>query len=232
MEVSVKTCSKCGGIKPHTEFNKAKRNQDGYAPWCRVCNSAYLLAYRNGPRRQELLRKKREHRTLNIEKVKAGQRAYYLANLERIKVAANAWKSANKLRHRAYSRQWVLDNQERASLNKREYYKKNKDSIQSAIRKWKSENPEALRDYIHKRRAALKAGGTHTRVQIAALAVTQGYLCKACGCDISKKWDRDHIVPVSKGGSNDISNIQLLCPPCNYEKRAKDWTVFLEQRAG
>lgn len=35
----------------------------------------------------------------------------------------------------------------------------------------------------------------------------------------------DHIVPLARGGANDISNIQLLCVPCNSEKSDKYWPV-------
>lgn len=43
-----------------------------------------------------------------------------------------------------------------------------------------------------------------------------GYVCKACGT--SQGLTVDHIFPVSKGGSNDLDNLQTLCGSCNSRK--------------
>jgi hypothetical protein len=64
--------------------------------------------------------------------------------------------------------------------------------------------------------------------------------CVLCGASPSADSDVrlhvDHIVPRSKGGSNDIGNLQTLCSECNLGKSNRDNTAFLaselEDRGG
>jgi len=48
-----------------------------------------------------------------------------------------------------------------------------------------------------------------------------GYRCQMCGVTAQDgaKLEIDHIHPVSKGGSNELSNLQVLCRDCNAGKR-------------
>jgi len=51
--------------------------------------------------------------------------------------------------------------------------------------------------------------------------------CALCGATSKeRRIEVDHIVPRSKGGSNDISNLQALCDECNRGKSNKDDTKF------
>ena len=47
----------------------------------------------------------------------------------------------------------------------------------------------------------------------------QDNTCVYCGHRrIARSLDIDHIVPAVRGGSNDISNLQVICSPCNQRK--------------
>ena len=43
--------------------------------------------------------------------------------------------------------------------------------------------------------------------------------CNYCG--VTENLQYDHIIPVMKGGKNELSNIQVLCAKCNMKKSDK-----------
>lgn len=60
------------------------------------------------------------------------------------------------------------------------------------------------------------AAGSHTESEW--LAVVKRFNSRCAVCSSYTKLTRDHIVPLSKGGSDFISNIQPLCSLCNARK--------------
>jgi 5-methylcytosine-specific restriction endonuclease McrA len=92
---------------------------------------------------------------------------------------------------------------------------------------------------------ALLALGTPTRrfrrlkeAEILHLEQAQCGRCALCGVLLEKKSEPhvDHIVPVSLGGVDDISNFQLLCSRCNLGKSASlHWLMlspFFDEQPG
>lgn len=103
------------------------------------------------------------------------------------------------------------------------------DGKRSMCREGAREYSKTQNDYYRVRergRRARKAsvGGTHTAAEIETLGNKQQWLCAnpVCHAYLKPTYHADHIKPLARGGSNDIRNIQLLCPPCNWTKNDQD----------
>lgn len=63
-------------------------------------------------------------------------------------------------------------------------------------------------------------------VRYRVLALAKGR-CALCGATSKeRRIEVDHVIPRSRGGSNDISNLQALCDECNRGKSNRDQTRF------
>lgn len=76
-----------------------------------------------------------------------------------------------------------------------------------AERRWKTRPPKAPGE-----RTSLSV---RTRYQIFKRDLYRCRICAKTGVEI----EVDHIVPVARGGSDDMENLQTLCVPCNRGKR-------------
>ena len=84
-------------------------------------------------------------------------------------------------------------------------------------------DPEYLRwsNQAWKRRKR-KADGSHSFVEWENLRAQHDWKCVFCGKrEPEIKLTEDHIIPLSRGGSDNIENIQPLCRRCNSSKGAK-----------
>lgn len=68
--------------------------------------------------------------------------------------------------------------------------------------------------------------GTHTEAQWWALVRASERLCHYCGVEASvtnarshpRHLEKDHLIPVSRGGSDAIENVVVACRACNMDK--------------
>lgn len=95
-------------------------------------------------------------------------------------------------------------------------------------RRYRRENPHKVREFSMRRRA--KKVGRLPRGTVEAIGNKQRWKCPICLVSILKKYHVDHIQPIAKGGRHSSDNIQLLCPPCNVRKSAKDPVQYMQER--
>ena len=98
--------------------------------------------------------------------------------------------------------------------------RKPNESKQVYHRNYCKNHPDII-SHLKARRYAREKGatGSHTLKQWSDLKESYGNVCAYCGKQ--KKLTKDHIVPLSKGGTDFIENIQPLCRNCNSKKHNK-----------
>ncbi len=140
--------------------------------------------------------------------------------------------------------EWRAKNPDRVKRSKAADYARHKVERLASMKRWRVANLDKVRESHARKVAAFpdkyrayrrnykvrkrNAPGSHTGDDIVALLKAQSGKCAYCRVKLGRKYHVDHILALSKGGSNDRVNLQILCAPCNQSKSAKDPIVFAQ----
>ncbi|SDN79254.1 HNH endonuclease [Geodermatophilus sp. DSM 45219] len=203
-----KRCSTCEVSKPLDEFHRQSAAKDGRQRRCRGCVRTAGKAYK----------------AANADRIAEYNRQWRMENPEAAKAATESWRERNRERYLESKLAWQRRNRDRRVEQARMYREANPEKYRAALAQWKAENPERVRDHHRKRRAS-RYGGVG-QVDGETAWTDCGGLCGLCGdaIDRSLPWpdpesaSLDHILPLSKGGAHDQSNVQWTHLVCNLRK--------------
>jgi 5-methylcytosine-specific restriction endonuclease McrA len=121
---------------------------------------------------------------------------------------------------------WRAKNPEYVKEYRTEYHKKNKKEERKYRRDWdKTDKGKARnqRNHITRRVYEGKVINTLTSQEWIDILEKYNYRCAYCNMefDCENLPERDHIIPISKGGNNIKENIIPSCRICNAKKKDK-----------
>jgi 5-methylcytosine-specific restriction endonuclease McrA len=170
--------------------------------------------------------RRKEIRQADPERFREQNRKGHARGSAKFAAKAREWKREHPERNRELKRLSAQRHPEetRARLLR---WRESTPDYRASIRAWEAAHPEeakASRTVAKARfRSRLReAVGDFTVAEWLELRARYGNRCLACGrSEPEILLTPDHVVPLGRGGANDISNIQLLCLPCNLRKHVK-----------
>lgn len=212
--------SKDGWLPATTEyFYAGKSYKDGLKTLCRARHcEAIRLRYAENPEKHR--KRSRLWKATHPEKDGEYSLRYRRANLDKV---------------RERNRHWERNNLDKARQAKRRYSVQNPEKVREKNRRYRAAHPDKaatnLRNYKARKCAAQ---GTHTATDIEAQYQLQERRCKYCHCtmtdtpNLPNSRTVDHVIPLSRGGRNDLSNLVIACQHCNFSKGDKllsEWSA-------
>lgn len=150
-------------------------------------------------------------------------------NRERLRALERARYAKNPAKFREKTRRYYRQNEEYARrYSSKHYYlsyqnEEVRKKAQLRTRIWARKNPEKARTNLRNVKAKRKnVSGSHTAQDVAMIHRAQQGKCACCHIPLKDKFHVDHIIPVSRGGTNERRNLQILCVACNLAKGARD----------
>lgn len=191
-------CTKCAVVYPANReyFHRNGKAKDGCYHICKVCSRVIALEkYHADPGNKDRQRERKRELYADPE--------YRRKALE--------YKKKDYQKHR-------ITRLERCS----EYYAKNKQQRDDYRKGWVKANPDKKRTYTNNRKSGLlNAEGTHSDSDVKMIVKRQKNKCYYCKIKLVDGYHVDHIIPLVRGGRNDIDNLVVACQKCNLRKGTK-----------
>lgn len=130
------------------------------------------------------------------------------------------WRNPEHIK--LYMREYTKRNREKLNKQQRELNQRKPDNYHARQKRWRLNNPIKLRLTNYRRYRTL-VGGSVSEVDWNDIKERYNHRCANCQKqEPDIKLELDHIVPLSKSGCHEATNIQPLCRSCNGSKGNKE----------
>lgn len=200
-----KTCTRCDKEKGIAKFREARGYKGGRTTWCVDCERAWHKE--NKPKTRQV--------TITHQ----------------ICIICNEDLDADKF-SKAKTRVTGLDNRCKNCYKLQTRKRRENTKVKERDRKlsliYHKKNPHIRKKSKANRRAREKnCKGHFTKEQLLARFAYYGNKC--IYCHTAKNITLEHLIPLSRGGTNWASNLAPSCLSCNISKSTKTHTEFLQQ---
>lgn len=133
-------------------------------------------------------------------------------------------KSYKKTKDKKKQKQRYQANREKILEQSRQYYQKNKEARRAYHKEYQKNNPQVRKKADAKRRELLKKAREgvepYTRYDVIDRDSIDGIpICQLCNKSLKlEEVEIDHIIPLAKGGKDELSNVRVLCSLCNASR--------------
>lgn len=228
-----KLCPQCQTVKSLDQYYKDSSKKDGLQYRCKAC---FNLA--QSKRKDKIKEYGARYYQENKEYLDSINRIYQQQHKDEIKIK----KAEYYIKNRDHIRQYQLDNANHIAEYMQEYRIKNRDRLllysreymkahKEHYREYRRTHPEKARARTRNRRAIKRnSDGTHAAQETRELFARQSGRCHWCNAPLinpfsndgdGEKAHLDHVIPLKRGGRNDIGNLVWACQWCNTSKGAK-----------
>lgn len=188
-------------------FSRNKNRPDGLQTLCKLCMSNY----------------KKQHYKANKERISKQHKAYSATHKEQQRERMERYMATHREDYLSYHKEYYIDRRDQTLEQMKHHYAMHNERIRARVRRYEKtpQGRRVARAHWHRYRAQKKAnGGSYTAQDIQSQYERQRGKCYWCHKKLVE-YHIDHVMPLSRGGSNAPDNIVIACPLCNMQKHDK-----------
>lgn len=166
---------------------------------------------------------KRELDLSSFNKRKNSKDGYRNQCKECRRIQLNEWRYKNPEKYRESNKKFYFKNTKRFAAWRKKNREDNRDREKARYQKYHQEHKDQAKNRLNKRRSLMQQNGVFVVLEKEILKLYRSE-CACCGS--RENITMDHIIPISRGGTHGIGNLQPLCLTCNLSKSTKFMTEW------